>query len=130
MKNGELEEEEYLEKLKELEYDILYGDRICYGGDTPYYPSNMTMGLSPVKLNAVNVTHDHVMKVSGENFTRYSVVHMGDEKLETLYLDPETLVVPEAAPEDGTQILVSQAELSTTGPYRYVAASEETEEKK
>ena len=130
LKNGELEEEEYLEKLKELEYDILYGDRICYGGDTPYYPSNMTMGLSPVKLNAVNVTHDHVMKVSGENFTRYSVVHMGDEKLETLYLDPETLVVPEAAPEDGTQILVSQAELSTTGPYRYVAASEETEEKK
>ena len=55
---------------------------------------------------------------------------MGDEKMDTLYLDPETLVVPEAAPEDGTLITVSQAELSTTVPYRYVAASEETEEKK
>jgi len=61
----------------------------------------MTMGLSPVQLDAVNVTYDHVMKVRGENFTRYSVVHMGDEKMDTLYLDPETLVVPEAAPEDG-----------------------------
>ena len=37
--------------------------------------------------------------------------------------------VPEA-PEDGTLITVSQAELSTTVPYRYVAASEETEKKK
>ena len=130
MAEGSLTEEDYLAKLKELEYDILYGDQICYGGENPYYPSNMTMGLSPVRLDAVNVTYDHVMKVRGENFTRYSVVHMGDEKMDTLYLDPETLVVPEAAPEDGTLITVSQAELSTTVPYRYVAASEETEEKK
>ena len=130
MAEGSLTEEDYLAKLKELEYDILYGDQICYGGENPYYPSNMTMGLSPVQLDAVNVTYDHVMKVRGENFTRYSVVHMGDEKMDTLYLDPETLVVPEAAPEDGALITVSQAELSTTVPYRYVAASEETEEKK
>lgn len=130
MAEGSLTEEDYLAKLKELEYDILYGDQICYGGENPYYPSNMTMGLSPVQLDAVNVTYDHVMKVRGENFTRYSVVHMGDEKMDTLYLDPETLVVPEAAPEDGTLITVSQAELSTTIPYRYVAASEETEKKK
>ena len=130
MAEGSLTEEDYLAKLKELEYDILYGDQICYGGENPYYPSNMTMGLSPVQLDAVNVTYDHVMKVRGENFTRYSVVHMGDEKMDTLYLDPETLVVPEVAPEDGTLITVSQAELSTTIPYRYVAASEETEEKK
>ena len=130
MAEGSLTEEDYLVKLKELEYDILYGDQICYGGGNPYYPSNMTMGLSPVQLDAVNVTYDHVMKVRGENFTRYSVVHMGDEKMDTLYLDPETLVVPEAAPEDGALITVSQAELSTTVPYRYVAASEETEEKK
>lgn len=130
MAEGSLTEEDYLAKLKELEYDILYGDQICYGGENPYYPSNMTMGLSPVQLDAVNVTYDHVMKVRGENFTRYSVVHMGDEKMDTLYLDPETLVVPEAAPEDGSLITVSQAELSTTIPYRYVAASEETEKKK
>ena len=130
MADGSLTEEDYLAKLKELEYDILYGDQICYGGENPYYPSNMTMGLSPVRLDAVNVTYDHVMKVRGENFTRYSVVHMGDEKMDTLYLDPETLVVPEAAPEDGTLITVSQAELSTTVPYRYVADSEETEKKK
>jgi len=130
MAEGSLTEEDYLAKLKELEYDILYGDQICYGEENPYYPSNMTMGLSPVQLDAVNVTYDHVMKVRGENFTRYSVVHIGDEKMDTLYLDPETLVVPEAAPEDGTLITVSQAELSTTIPYRYVAASEETEKKK
>ena len=130
MAERSLTEEDYLAKLKELEYDILYGDQICYGGENPYYPSNMTMGLSPVQLDAVNVTYDHVMKVRGENFTRYSVVHIGDEKMDTLYLDPETLVVPETAPEDGTLITVSQAELSTTIPYRYVAASEETEKKK
>ena len=130
MAEGSLTEEDYLAKLKELEYDILYGDQICYGGENPYYPSNMTMGLSPVQLDAVNVTYDHVMKVRGENLTRYSVVHIGDEKMDTLYLDPETLVVPEVAPEDGTLITVSQAELSTTIPYRYVAASEETEKKK
>ena len=35
MAEGSLTEEDYLAKLKELEYDILYGDQICYGGENP-----------------------------------------------------------------------------------------------
>ena len=72
-------------------------------------------------IESVSVTKDQVMIVKGENFTRYSVVHINESEEETLYLDPETLVVPLVSMEDGAEITVSQASLSETAPYTYEA---------
>lgn len=69
-------EEAYLSGLKELEYDILYGDKITYGGENPYTPTDMQMGFFPVTISNVSYTKDHVLIVRGENFTRYSQVHI------------------------------------------------------
>ena len=117
LKDGEITEEEYLSGLKELEYDILYGDKITYGGENPYTPADMQMGFFPVTISNVAYTKDHVLIVRGENFTRYSQVHINGSSYDTLYLDPNTLVVASADLSGRTEITVSQSTLSETDNY-------------
>ena len=117
LKDGEITEEEYLSGLKELEYDILYGDKITYGGETPYTPTDMQMGFFPVTISNVSYTKDHVLIVRGENFTRYSQIHINGSSYDTLYLDPNTLVVASADLSGRTEITVSQSTLSETDKY-------------
>lgn len=119
LENGEITEEEYLERLKELEYDILYGDQISYGGRNPYMPTKLQMGFEPVTIDQVRLTKDGVLVVEGQNFTRYSTVHVDGSEVETLYLDSETLVVPSVDLEGNAQITVSQSALSETVPYAF-----------
>ena len=117
LRNGEITEEDYLNGLKELEYDVLYGDRITYDGENPFVPTHLQMGFFPITIEAVNYTKDHVLIVRGNNFTRYSTVHVNGTSCDTLYLDPNTLVVANADLSGRTEITVSQASLSETDNY-------------
>ena len=119
LEEGEITEEEYLESLKELEYDILYGDQISYGGENPYAPTDLKLGFDPVTIDLVRLTKDSVLIVEGQNFTRYSTVQIDGSPAETLYLDSETLVVPKADIEESAQITVAQSTLSETVPYAF-----------
>ncbi len=48
--NGEnTNEESYLEDMKNLEYDILYGEHKVYGGDSPYLKTDLKMGIDKIK---------------------------------------------------------------------------------
>lgn len=53
------DEENYLEALKSLEYDILYGDLYVFGGQSPYIATDMMMGT-------YEVTIDDVVEDNGE----------------------------------------------------------------
>ena len=119
LKNGEITEEEYLSGLKELEYDVLYGDKITYGGENPYTPTNLQMGFFPITISDATYTKDHVLIVRGENFTRYSTVHVNGTSCDTLYLDPNTLVVANVDLSGRTEITVAQSTLSETATYSF-----------
>ena len=119
MKNGEITEEEYLSGLKELEYDVLYGDKITYGGENPYTPTNLQMGFFPITISDATYTKDHVLIIRGENFTRYSTVHVNGTSCDTLYLDPNTLVVANVDLSGRTEITVAQSTLSETDTYSF-----------
>ncbi len=119
LKNGEITEEEYLSGLKELEYDVLYGDKITYGGENPYIPTNLQMGFFPITISDATYTKDHVLIVRGENFTRYSTVHVNGTSCDTLYLDPNTLVVANVDLSGRTEITVAQSTLSETDTYSF-----------
>lgn len=43
----------YLQALKSLEYDILYGDMYVYNGQSPYVATDMKMGTYEIKINDV-----------------------------------------------------------------------------
>ena len=52
--NGQQKDEEaYLTAMKALEYDILYGNREIYGGETPYQTTDLKMGIDPVTIDQI-----------------------------------------------------------------------------
>ncbi len=100
-------EQEHEEKLETLMYDMLYGDREVYGGINPYEPTEMQMGIAPIKISKVDVIGGSLY-VHGENFTEYSKVMVSDKKQETIYLNRNTLMVADVVPEEMERIYVAQ----------------------
>ena len=85
--------EEYLGKLEMLEYDMLYGDREAFEGEFPYERTDMRMGSRSIVVTDAQREY-HRLLVTGEHFTEFSKVVVGDQALETLYIDSEHIVAP------------------------------------
>lgn len=117
-------DEDFDECLAALEYDILYGDQLVYGGSNPYEPTEIQMGMDEVLIHNI-VPHPYLENqylVLGENFTKYSKVYLNDEKQTTKYVDANTLIlVPDKDLEvvAGDALCVWQSSLSSTEDYIY-----------
>lgn len=84
--------DDYLDKLKVLQYDMLYGDNEVYGGNTPYQPTDMRMGVKDIVIEEVIPAEEGAVYVKGQNFTEYSVVISPDGKeVKSEYVDGQTL---------------------------------------
>ena len=81
----------YLSALHDLEYDMLYGDKYLYDGVSPHAPTQMRMGIRPIAVEEA-LFDGRAMIVTGENFTRASTVYINDRALDTVYVNPTTLV--------------------------------------
>ena len=87
------EDEDYLDKLSTIEYDVLYGEKYAYG-NTKYDPIDyMVMGSRDISISDVYVEGDYVY-VKGKNFTPYSVIFCDEDERDTEYLDSNTLRIP------------------------------------
>lgn len=85
--------EGYQDGLELLEYDLLYGDRIAFGGENPYAKTDMKMGLEEIVVDEV-VYGDVVAEIRGSGFTEYSVVYIDGKRSEdTVYVSPDTLLI-------------------------------------
>ena len=103
-------DEDYLEALHQLEYDMLYGDQFLYDGQQPYEPAQMRMGLKDILLQTAEYD-GKVLVVRGRNFTRSSVICKEGSQLDTLFIDNSTLAaVPGllSRVEEGAEISVAQ----------------------
>jgi hypothetical protein len=114
-------ESDYEEELEMLQYDMLYGKQEVYGGVVPYQPKEITMGIEPVSITDVSDVGGSIY-VLGKNFTESSVVCVGDKRQETVFLNENTLMVPDKQLEGGDTIKVAQMTeiheiLSETEPY-------------
>lgn len=85
-------EEEYLEKLNIIEYDVLYGDNLIYKGKNPYEPSDMKMGIDEILITGVHYEGKDIY-VEGENFTEYSCVYVDGKKNKTIFVNEKLLCV-------------------------------------
>lgn len=119
LQEGTITQEEYLEGLKELEYDILYGERLCYNGVNPYEATELQMGIEPISVTNVEATDDGGIKIQGQNFTRYSKVYVNDKSCTTWYNSSVSLEVKDIELQPGDQVVVWQKSLSSTEPYIY-----------
>jgi hypothetical protein len=109
----------YLEKLEAIAYDLLYGEYYIYGGETPFQPTDMKMGIYDIKIKEV-VQVGEVYYIKGQNFTEYSKVSLDGKPLKTIFLGPTLLGLKEKVdPERVEDMKISQVEkndviLSTT----------------
>ncbi len=129
------DQKKYLDGLHKLEYDQLYGKNLANNGKNPYKPTNLHFGLSDVAVSSINPMYNDVgtIYIYGSNFTPYSKVYVNDEKLDTIYIDRNTLIVKYLDLKQGDSFVVKQQNsdthiLSETKPYVY--AAEETNARK
>lgn len=112
--------ETYLQDLKALGYDMLYGKYYIYGGTNPFTPSKLKMGVKDIRItDVVKIGEKYYIK--GKNFTQYSKVTLDGKELSTIYLGENVLgLLEDVDPEDAANMKVSQIEkksneiLSTT----------------
>ena len=112
--------ETYLEDLKAIGYDILYGKYYLYGGKNPFEPTDMKMGVKDITIDEVVKIGDKYY-IKGKNFTEYSKVTLDGKTLKTIYLGSNILgLLEDVDPDDAANRKVSQIEtksneiLSTT----------------
>lgn len=120
--------EEYLNGLQNLEYDILYGDKLCYDGVNPYNPTELQMGIREIKITDVyaDLTNEEVescVVITGENFTPYSEVYVNEDAFETIFVDENTLWISDPDLSGLDSFVVWQSSLSSTDEFLYYGAS-------
>lgn len=111
--------EDFLEKLEMLEYDLLYGDGYALGDHGAYLPNrDMTLGTKEITVEGYEIVGD-TLYVNGKNFTKFSEITLDGDEQETVFIDNETLA---ADLERFDEITVRQVSdkgevLSETKPY-------------
>jgi len=91
------DEEDYLENMQLLMYDMLYGDKEVFEGKNPYEPADMQMGLDEVHISEVYLKDsivaedEQLLYVSGRNFTEWSKIYIDMEEVETIFLTDRLL---------------------------------------
>ena len=115
-------EDSYLEGLKLLQYDMLYGDLEVYEGVNPYQKTDLTMGIFPITIKLVKEEGDKIF-IEGENFTEFSRVSVNGKYVETKYRSSDILYIFTDLKE-GDEIVVHQVgkdniSLGETKPFIY-----------
>lgn len=112
---------EYLDKMAMIGYDMLYGEQSAYGGENPYQPTRMTMGIDPVIITGVLYDEKtETMTVTGKNFTEFSIAIVNGKQYEPVSWTPSELVVENVPAKGEADVCVAQMDdysktiLSTT----------------
>lgn len=125
-------QEEYLNGLQQLEYDMLYGNLYCYNQENPFLPTELKMGIDLIEISDVYVATEEVeteeqemmteeyVVVKGENFTTYSSIYIDGIACSTIFVDANTLKTVQNELKWGSIVEVAQANLSRTEPFFYV----------
>ena len=125
--------EKYLEDLQVLGYDMFYGDNYFNGGENVYTATNLKYGVENVSINNVyrDQSDNDYLIIKGKDFTKYSAVYINDEKVDSEFLDENTLRVGIEKVTEDINVLVKQSYkgkliLQTSNSIIYTAAEDES----
>lgn len=108
----------YLKDLNVLQYDMLYGNNYIYGETNPFEPTKMRMGVKEIRVNKI-IDFGESIYVAGENFTPYSRVAINGDFVETVFINPSMLRLPERVKSNGPV----EYSVSQVGKYNTVLSS-------
>ncbi len=84
--------QEYLDNLELLEYDLIYGDKSSYeDGVSPYDPIDLMLGSVPIVITEVSQNYGRLL-VEGENFTEYSAILIDGVKYDTAFISDTQII--------------------------------------
>ena len=104
--------EQYLEKLRVLSYDMLYGEQFCWDGVNPYKPTELTFGYYDVSISSIHEIREpgsnvYYLSVYGENLTPYCSVYVnGTRQSETIFVSETELFLPRVTLNDGDTLSI------------------------
>ena len=106
----------YQVDLETLQYDVLYGKKYSYDGESPFQRTKMRMGLYDVTLDSMEEvsTVDHTYRLKGTNFTPSSQVKLNGDWYDTVYVNPTTLMISGKEINDFDRVSVVQRSNSST----------------
>ena len=106
----------YQVDLETLQYDVLYGKKYSYDGESPFQRTKMRMGLYDVTLDSMEEisTVDHTYRLKGTNFTPSSQVKLNGEWYDTVYVNSTTLMISGTEINDFDRVSVVQRSNSST----------------
>lgn len=107
---------DYQVDLETLQYDLLYGKRYAYGGETPFVRTKMKMGLYDLTLDSVELVSpvNYTYYIKGSNYTPSSQVQLNGEWYDTVYINPTTLMISGTELTDFDRLSVAQRSNSST----------------
>ena len=106
----------YQVDLETLQYDVLYGKKYSYDGESPFQRIKMRMGLYDVTLDSIRLVSDTdwTYYIQGTNFTPSSQVKLNGEWYDTAYVSPNMLVISGTELSDFDRLAVVQRSNSST----------------
>ena len=104
---------DYMNDLRMLQYDIMYGDRYTYEVGTEYGPSDLIMGVNDVTIDSAYFFNGR-LHIYGDEFTKWSKVYVNDEQVSTKYESGQVLSIKASDVKNGDVIKVCQVGSSNT----------------
>jgi len=100
-------QDNYQAALELLEYDMVCGEQIAYGGENPHLPTELQMGVTEINISCVRKGPENAF-IFGEGFTKWSKVLVNGRMVETLFIDSNTLIVAAEEIDTGDSLVVAQ----------------------
>lgn len=101
--------------LQAIQYDLLYGNKYLYGGETPYEPTKLQLGIHPPVFDSIEkVENGEGYLVHGDYFTASSRLEVNKELVETKYIDEQHLWAEGVELKTGDKIDVAMQSNSST----------------
>lgn len=97
----------YLAYLEMLEYDILYGECLAYGGELPFRPTDLRMGIREITISGAYRVGNSTY-ITGSNFTPSSRIYLNGLLRSTVFIDSNTLILKDITADKGDRIKVAQ----------------------
>ncbi len=109
------DDDSYLSDLELLQYDLVYGDKYAYNGLNLYPASDMEMGVTDVIIKSFDTKdYSESVMVHGQNLTKWSIVYVDGEAVQTTYISGTTLMIPRSVITDGCSLCVCQVGSGST----------------
>ncbi len=104
--------ETYLDDMKLLAYDVLYGSYESYDGMIPFQATELQFGIDPISIRQMhlqtNLKDYFCLFINGDNFTPYSIAYVNGEQCTTTYVNPQLLSVVGFEPAEELIVSVAQ----------------------